>query len=76
MVREVQVRSRLLRRASPIALAPRANLVMSAAKTDAFRDAFKRAKDGLVELGFIEIEDETVVRLTAKGRNAMHVTAS
>ena len=46
------------------------------AKSDAFRGAFKRAKDGLVELGLIEIEDERVVRLTEKGRNAMHVTAS
>ena len=49
---------------------------MSAAKSDAFRGAFKRAKDGLVELGFIEIEDERVVRLTDEGRNAMHVTVS
>jgi hypothetical protein len=42
----------------------------------AFRNAFKRAKDSLVALGFIEIKDEKVVRLTEKGRNAMHVTPS
>ena len=36
-------------------------------KSDAFRVAFKRAKDNLVTLGFLEIEDEKVVRLTEKG---------
>ena len=53
-----------------------AGLTPKGPKSDAFRGAFKRAKDGLVELGLIEIEDEKVVRLTEKGRNTMHVTAS
>ena len=60
----------------PIVLASRAKYGDVGGKERCVSRAFKRAKDGLIELGFIEIEDETVVRLTQKGRNAMHLTAS
>ena len=57
-------------------LAAVAKIELVRAPRAAFRGAFKRALDGLEALGFIEIKDEKVVRLTGKGRNAVHVTPS
>ena len=57
-------------------LAAVAKIELVRAPRAAFRNAFKHANDSLVGLGFIEIKDEKVVRLTEKGRNAMHVTPS